>query len=158
MTGSASKKTSTARIPTAFAGILAMVLPGCGREGRPAGPTTPVVVAVPAPSPAPSPSPRATNAAPEIAGDRVCISPIGDAHVFDLTFSDADGDVMRWEAARDHARGSLTPAAGAAVVSGTVVRIVYAPPAGVPDDNRITLVVTDAYGAATTAVLTVRNY
>jgi hypothetical protein len=99
-----------------------------------------------------------SNSRPAIAGDDKCLSELGVDHVFDLTLTDADGDDISWRASKHQPHGVLTPSAGRALPSGSVIRLVYRPPSATePDENWIDVTATDARGAVTRMTLYVRN-
>jgi hypothetical protein len=130
------------------AAVLPLLFAGCG-AAPPAGSSA---VAAP-PAAAASAAP---NAAPVIAGEDHCIGPEGTVHVFDLVLTDPDGDRVSWRAWTERPRGELTPVAGAALASGTTIRLVYTPARG-PDENTIVVLVRDERGATATKTLYVRS-
>jgi hypothetical protein len=133
-----------------LAGALVLSAVACGRAVSPGASTEHPVVAPPIPSP------RA-NSAPAILGDDVCIGAMGMDHIFELELSDAEGDAIRWAAVKTEPRGTLHAAEGERVDSGSRIRIVYSPPAGLRDENWITVTATDDHGASSSRELYARS-
>lgn len=116
---------------------------------RPLDPTAPIVVA--------APPPVAVNSAPQVTGDFVCIGPAGRRHVYPLRLVDPDGDRLSWQAEVVHQQGELDRLGEAGLTSPADIEVVYAPPAGRPEENVIVLTVTDERGASTVVRLTARS-
>ena len=122
---------------------------GRGRSARTRTPTT-VAVAV-------SRRPASPNNSPTITGQDVCISPLNADHVFDLQLRDRDGDEITWTAEKREGRGTLHQKRGGPVAAGTTITIVYSPPAGLADENWITVTATDSRGGTAIKRLYVKN-
>jgi len=147
-------------------GLSVVSLVGCGTTApnEPAPVAAPPVAVVqpapepPPPSPSPSPvAPASPNNSPTITGQDVCISPLNADHVFDLQLRDRDGDEITWTAEKREGRGTLHQKRGGPVAAGTTITIVYSPPAGLADENWITVTATDSRGGTAIKRLYVKN-
>lgn len=120
-----------------------------GCHSRSPSPAAPVVVE--------APPPLASNSAPTVTGDLLCVGPAGRRHVFPLRLEDTEGDRLSWRAEAVEPHGVLYPRADAGLRPPAEIEIVYEPPAGRAEENVILLTVTDERGAATVVRLVARS-